>query len=256
MKIDWKGNAHTNSNDRKGQVPQIIVDHISAGSMSSMDSWFTSPDNKVSSAHFGVSKRGEIHQYVLIERAAWTQGIALDKISSAPSLYVRSKQINPNMYAISIEHEGMDGELTEEQFTASVRLHHYIQNYVNDKWKIDLPLTRERVIGHYQIDPIRKQNCPGPKFPWAKLYEALSRLPEEEVEMEELKKRLEELQLAVSKLDERLNRLEQLYRMPEVPKWAEASVQKAVRKGLINTPEQGSYDFYRLLTILDRNEVL
>ncbi|MGZ9587054.1 N-acetylmuramoyl-L-alanine amidase [Paenibacillus marinisediminis] len=256
MDILWKGNVYTNSSDRKGQVPQIIVDHISAGSMSSMDSWFTTSDNKVSSAHYGISKRGDIHQYVAIERAAWAQGITSDKIPHALSEYVRSRSVNPNLYAISIEHEGFDGDLTEEQFRASVWLHQHIQHMVQQIWNTTIPLTPERVIGHYQIDPIRKASCPGPKFPWARLYKELSQATGGDSNMDEMKKELEKLRLAAVRLDERLTSLESMQKMKDIPEWAKPSVNKAVKKGILTNPEQSSFDFYRIITLLDRNGLL
>ena len=41
-----------------------------------------------------------------------------------------------------------------------------------------------------------------------------------------------------------------------VPAWAEPAVQAAVAAGMLDTPEGGSYDFYRLLTVLNRAGLL
>ncbi|WP_058303458.1 N-acetylmuramoyl-L-alanine amidase [Gorillibacterium timonense] len=175
MNIIQKGNAHTNSSSREGHVPFIIVDHISAGSMSSMDSWFTSPSNTVSSAHFGVSKSGKIHQYVPITRMAWANGLTTDAIPKAAASLVRQNApVNPNKYTVSIEHEGTDGNLTEAQFAATVELHRFIAAEVKWLYGQALLLDEQHVIGHFQVDPARKPNCPGPKFPWSRLYQALS----------------------------------------------------------------------------------
>ena len=178
--IIWKGNEHTNSNDRGGIVPVAIVNHISAGTMSSMDNWFRSPGNQVSSAHFGVAKDGRIHQYVKIERMAWANGLKTDRIPFATAPIVKDIGINPNLYTVSIEHEGTDGELTEEQFQASVWLHRYIRQYVRETWGKEIPFDEYHVIGHFQIDPVRKPNCPGPKFPWSRLYKALKNEEDED----------------------------------------------------------------------------
>lgn len=172
--IVWKGNQHTNTSSRNGHIPFVIVNHISAGTMSSMDSWFTSPNNTVSSAHFGIAKDGRIHQYVEIEQMAWANGIPSDKFSSAKAQVVKDMKVNPNLYTISIEHEGMDGELTEAQFKASVWLHKYIKDYVKKKWNKDIVFDKYHVVGHFQINPIGKPNCPGPKFPWDRLYQELN----------------------------------------------------------------------------------
>lgn len=175
MAIIQMGNKYTNSGSRDGYVPCAIVNHISSGSMSSMDSWFTSASNNVSSAHFGVAKDGRIHQYVDIRRMAWANGLTATGTTKAPAKVVRDRPgINPNKYTISIEHEGMDGDLTEPQFASSIWLHRYIQQEVERIWGKKLLLDSVHVIGHCDIDPIRKANCPGPKFPWARLRSALA----------------------------------------------------------------------------------
>lgn len=171
--IKWLGNEHTNSSDRGGIKPIAIVNHISAGSMSSMDSWFRTPNNKVSSAHFGVSKDGRIHQYVKIERMAWANGLKRENFKNAKADIVKALGVNPNLYTVSIEHEGTDGKLTEEQFQASLWLHFYIRDYVKEVYGIEMKLDRDHVLGHFQIDPIRKPNCPGKFFPFERLYTEL-----------------------------------------------------------------------------------
>lgn len=174
MQIIQKGNQHTNSSSRDGHVPIAIVDHISGGTMSSMDAWFTSKGNLQSSAHFGISKSGVIHQYLPIERMAWANGLAVDNMSKAKSALIREQApVNPNKYTVSIEHEGTDGNLTEAQFAASVWLHKHIASEVKRIYGKELLLDSKHVIGHFQIDPVRKPFCPGPKFPWDRLYAAI-----------------------------------------------------------------------------------
>lgn len=172
--IKQMGNEHTNSSSRDGHVPYVIVDHISAGSMGSMDNWFRSAGNKKSSAHFGVSKAGEIHQYVPIQRMAWANGLSQWEQRNALAQVIRNNpSVNPNKYTVSIEHEGTDGDLTQAQFAATVWLHKYIQTEIKRLYGRDMALDEYHVIGHFQVDPKRKPNCPGPKFPWANLYAAL-----------------------------------------------------------------------------------
>lgn len=185
MNIIWKGNQYTNSDPRvdgKGQsyVPCAIVDHITDGTASSVDDWFTSDNNNESSTHFMVLRNGEIHQYVQIERMAWGNGLDIQhnlRAATAPIVY--DKKVNPNLYTVSIEHEGYtgngrDGTLTEAQFQASVWLHFYIRDYVVRKWGVVIPLDSYHVIGHCHINKESKPNCPGPSFPWQRLYAALN----------------------------------------------------------------------------------
>lgn len=157
---------------RKGVKPCAIVDHISLGSMGSMYNTFKNPANSASS-HFGVSKYGEIHQYVDLQHAAWTQG----RIIKPSSPLIKSLGGNPNLYSCSIEHEGYDGRtdtLTEDQFWATAWLHKYIQTEVVKLYDVRIPLNSHQVIGHYQIDSVNKPYCPGLKFPWSRLYAELA----------------------------------------------------------------------------------
>lgn len=173
FKIEFVGNKHTNKSSRNGNIPTVIVNHISSGTMRSMDSWFTTPSNKVSSAHFGISKEGKIHQYVKIEDMAWHAGLKMDGIKFSTAPIVKEKDINPNLYSIGIEHEGTDGDLTEKQLEASIWLHKFLASEVERIYKVKFKLDKKHVIGHFQVDPRRKPNCPGPKFPWTKLYDGL-----------------------------------------------------------------------------------
>lgn len=254
MEIRWMGNENTNSSDRRGYVPFVIVDHISVGSMSSMDSWFTSPNNNVSSAHFGVSKDGRIHQYVRLERMAWAQGLTQDEIDNAKAQVVRDMGVNPNYYAVSIEHEGYNGSLTEEQFQASVWLHRYIREEIYKRWNRFFPLDRYHVIGHYQVNPVEKPFCPGPNFPWDRLYTVLKEGDDQM--FEELRSQIDALRQQNESLTQRVQQLESLHNLTEIPTWAQEAVNAAVAAGLVDTPEGGSRDFYRILTVMERAGLL
>src|SRR5881275_244407 len=89
---------------RKGYSPIAIVVHIMEGTLSGTDSWFANPVSQVS-AHYGLGKSGEVHQYVKETDTAWHAGRV-----NAPSWKLikasGNKYINPNYYTIGIEHEG------------------------------------------------------------------------------------------------------------------------------------------------------
>lgn len=259
FEIKFIGNQHTNRSDRGKHVPFVIVNHISSGSMGSMDNWFTSPTNKVSSAHFGISKDGRIHQYVKIEDIAWHCGIKIDSIKNATAKVVKDMNINPNAYCIGIEHEGTDGELTPIQLEASIWLHQYIKNYIKDKYDKDVPFDEYHVIGHCHIDPKRKPNCPGPKFPWTTIYSTLKEYDEEmsiKDDFEKLQKTVQELVEENNQLQNKLNNIEELMKLDTIPTWAKDAVDKAVKSGLIKDPKGGSQDFYRIITVLHRKGLL
>ena len=177
--IKFVGNSKTNKSSRRGYIPQMIVNHISEGSISSMINWFTSPNNTGSSAHFGVSKKGEIYQFVKIEDCAWTNGLT-SGIENATAELVRQKgkDINPNWYSVSIEHEGVyketKGALTPEQLEATKMLHKYIIAYVKDKYGYEIEPSRKTIVGHFEIDKKERPNCPGQLFPFQEIIDFLT----------------------------------------------------------------------------------
>ena len=167
-----------NFNSRGKQAPIAIVNHITAGSLKSVDNWFVSPQNDKASAHFCIGRNGEIHQYVDIRERAWHAGLTKEAVQFATAPIIKKQNINPNAYTIGIEHEGyeghgIDGTLTEEQFWASVWLHRWLRQQVIDLYGRYIELNPANVIGHFQVDPRRKPNCPGKNFPWERLYKEL-----------------------------------------------------------------------------------
>jgi N-acetylmuramoyl-L-alanine amidase len=145
--IVWKGSPNFWSG-RQDHKPEGIVIHIMAGTLIGTDAWFNNPKSQVS-AHYGIGKKGEVHQYVKEEDSAWHAG----KVSNQNALLVKPN-INPNLYTIGIEHEGSESdEWTEEMKNASATL-------IRDiciRWNI--PIDRNHIIGHYQITS-KKPNCP------------------------------------------------------------------------------------------------
>ncbi|MFD2330096.1 N-acetylmuramoyl-L-alanine amidase [Cohnella sp. GCM10020058] len=193
--MKWIGDKVPNYGTRirngKKYTPSVIVCHISAGTIGSMDNWFQKPAAQASS-HFGVGRDGTIHQYVRLENAAWTQGLTADAIPNAIAPIIKQMGVNPNLYCVSIEHEGyveghldengqvvvenfgLDGNLTEIQFWTSCWLHKYIQSEVERIWGHHIQFGPQYDLGHFQIDPKRKSFCPGKNFPWARLYAELA----------------------------------------------------------------------------------
>ena len=138
---------------RKSYRPEAIVIHIMQGTLYGTDSWFQSPISKVS-AHYGIGKTGDVHQYVNEKDTAFHAGRV-----NAPSwsLIKQSENglyINPDYYTIGIEHEGdINTEWTEEMYIASSDL----IRAISQRW--DIPVDRKHVIGHHEIYSIKK--CPG-----------------------------------------------------------------------------------------------
>ena len=157
FKIEWVGTPNFREG-RGGRKIIAIVDHITAGLMPGCLSWMQNPKAQAS-AHYLVTRDGRIYQLVKDEDTAWHAGIV-----NKPSwpLYDRT---NPNRYTLGIEHEGLPNEpLAEPQYQATLWLHRQLVN------KHGIPVDRDHIIGHYRIDSVNKANCPGPKFPWDRLF--------------------------------------------------------------------------------------
>lgn len=141
-----------NWSERDGFKPELIVLHISAGSLTSMDSWFSTPGSQAS-AHYGVAIDGlKVCQYVDESKMAWANG----RVNN-PTFSLFKPYINPNKYTISIENEGQDlAKAPETQFITLIAL----IKEIAARWNI--PLDREHVIGHFQVDAVNRPYCPSP----------------------------------------------------------------------------------------------
>lgn len=146
---------------RRGHEVNAIVNHITAGNFPGCLETLCNPNRKASSTYL-VTRTGIIYLLVKEENTAWGNGIV-----KKPNWSLLNPKINPNYHTISIEHEGFDGTLTEEQYQATLQLHHDIISRYN------LPIDEEHIIGHYRINSIDKASCPGRNFPWERLFRDL-----------------------------------------------------------------------------------
>lgn len=159
MDIKWVGCAAGNwRTGRYGYKPRAIVIHLMDGSLAGTDAWFnTIPDARnnngfASSAHYGIGKSGEVHQYVKDEDEAYHAGRV-----AAPTWKGIIPAVNPNLYTIGIEHEGRatdQGPWPEAQLATSAALIAACAH----KWSI--PIDREHIVGHREI--YAGKSCPGP----------------------------------------------------------------------------------------------
>jgi hypothetical protein len=138
-----------------------IVYHITAGLFPGCLNWLRNPVSQAS-VQYLVCRTGAIYQLVKEANEAWHAG-EVNRPSWA--LYDGS---NPNYYCLGIEHEGFDGTLTEAQYQSSLALTRELIS------KYGIPADNNHLIGHYRIDSVRRPNCPGPRFPWARLFADLT----------------------------------------------------------------------------------
>ena len=168
---------------RQGWTPDIIACHITEGSFDGTVSWITDPASGVS-YHYVVSQDGRIVQAVDIANTAWangtTSGMASNSNKYSRIAAVRDRNVNANLYTISIGFEGRlsekQGDLTAVQLMAGVTLIAFIRNEVKRLFGITIPITRENIVGHADITPQWKPNCPGPAFPFEEIIKQLKSL--------------------------------------------------------------------------------
>lgn len=175
--IIWMGDENTNNTDRRGYAPLIIIDHICDSSAEPYIDWVTSPDNSISSVHFLVTKEGTIYQFVAIEDAALGNGLKNEQTLLSTAQIVKKIGVNPDWYSVSIKHEGVyddtKGALTEKQLNATIWLHQYIINYVGVEYNTIISPDREHILGHNEVNPTKRPNCPGGLFPFEQIIEAI-----------------------------------------------------------------------------------
>lgn len=150
MQPQWIGCAPGNfSKGRPASFrPEAIVIHIMVGTLRGTDSFFNDPRAKVS-AHYGVGKQGEVHQYVDELDTAYHAGIVV-----RPTWEMIKPKVNPNFYTIGIEHEGQPEDTWPvPQLEASLELAAQIAH----RWGI--PIDRYHIIGHREIRATK--TCPG-----------------------------------------------------------------------------------------------
>ena len=159
MQKQWIGCAAENF--RKGRRapyrPEAIVVHIMAGSLKGTDLWFGNTRSGVS-AHYGIGKNGEIHQYVEEEDTAFHAGTVDNPSWEGMKRLAGGGFANPNYYTIGIEHEGFPGDVwPEAQMAASGAL---IAD-IAARWGI--PLDRRHIVKHHEIRAVKP--CPGGDAP-------------------------------------------------------------------------------------------
>lgn len=156
---------------RQGHKIQGIVIHRMAGTFNGTIAWFQNPTSFVS-AHYLISQEGELTQMVRDSEAAWHAGY---KSGTPPPIY---RDVNPNWVSIGIECEDNTKEdvnfWTQKQLNTLVDLCRVlIKEY-------DIPLDREHIVGHSEINPVGKPFCPGSHFPWEEFMKYLKEPDEPE----------------------------------------------------------------------------
>jgi N-acetyl-anhydromuramyl-L-alanine amidase AmpD len=198
--------------------PWFFVDHIMAGFKRTMDNlqWL---DGSGISSHFAIGFDGSISQYVNIFDASYANGItgtigegrhgierfdranrhlaACEGLDGASWNFLRlggapywnlcapieggAVASILNCRSITTEHEGTDPSKpwTPEMLDADIRV---------KRWCLEelaraghgMTVDSDLLVGHFQIDPVNRANCPGPSWPKDAILAALQTGPKPE----------------------------------------------------------------------------
>lgn len=165
---------------RSGHQVIAVVLHIAAGPLRAVFPTFNNPDGNAS-AHFCVGKDGTIEQYLSIDDTAYAVGMRYSNgqwfnprgLPANPTWQDILPPYNPNMYTISIEHEGQpEDQWTAQMYDANNRLLQWIASAVGQSLESGAPLEyvpHRTLIGHYEIDPVDRPHCPGPNVDYERI---------------------------------------------------------------------------------------
>ena len=157
------------ANFLKGRPAQLeveaVVIHVIDGSQSAADATFRDAglvDRR--SAHYSISRAGEIHQYVAEDDTAFHAGVLHQPTWTGLRRKPDGTFVNPNFYTIGIEHEGRaDDPWPDAMYDASAAL---LRDIVSRHPKLS-PLTRANVVRHREIRS--NKTCPGSQADLARL---------------------------------------------------------------------------------------
>lgn len=137
---------------RSGYHIEGVVIHSMVGTQAGSISWFKNPDAKAS-AHYCISKSGEIVRTVKDEDFAWHAGRVSVKYENMPFVLKDNWDAgvkNPNFYTIGIELEDnkdVHWNYPEVQMEA-------LRDLIKDlSAKYNIPLKRSHIIMHKEVDP-------------------------------------------------------------------------------------------------------
>lgn len=153
INTDW---ISPNFGDRKGHAVDMLVMHYTA--MSDLDATLRRLcDAKAQvSAHYLISRDGEIFRLVSEDKRAWHAGV---------SAWRDITDVNSYSIGIELDHVGVDdaGDFVPYPAPLLKSLQDLSQDILG---RYEIPMRN--VVGHSDVAPLRKQD-PGNAFPWKNL---------------------------------------------------------------------------------------
>lgn len=141
----------------------LVILHCTAGSFHSAVQWLLNGDREnPTSAHYVVGKRGQVVQLVAENDIAYHAGYGSWKGKAS---------INSRSIGIELENfPGKDGRSGDPYTDAQLEVALWLTARACQRYG----LGPEAVLGHSDVDPIRRPHDPGPAFPWNEFRYALA----------------------------------------------------------------------------------
>lgn len=159
----WTGN--------KGR--DAVVMHVAEGTMEGTISWFLGGSE--ATAHFGIGLDGALYQFVSVNDSAFGNGASYRRGRwydpkgnlIQPGWSGMRPGENPNWYTISVEHAGYyQDSWTDAMDATNTRL----LAWLAEQFPSLAPYAPGKsLIGHCDISPIDKKNCPGLRVDYARI---------------------------------------------------------------------------------------
>jgi N-acetyl-anhydromuramyl-L-alanine amidase AmpD len=160
----WLGN--------KGRA--AVVMHVAEGAIGGMVKWFLGGSQ--ATAHFGIGPDGALYQFVSVHNSAFGNGASFrngrwhDPTGRAvrPAWTgLRATGENPNWYTISVEHAGYFQERwTDAMDATNTKLLIWLAEQFPSLAPYEPGKT---LIGHCDISPVERKNCPGPHVDYGRI---------------------------------------------------------------------------------------
>jgi len=127
-----------------------VVLHKTLGLMPGCLDWMENPQSQVS-AHYLVTKKGEVYQLIDTRKVAWHAGRVYNPSNRAKNIMQKTSwgsYVNPNKYCIGIENEALiNDKITGKQLEANILL---IKDIIRDTYN-DFDGDPDHIITHRDI---------------------------------------------------------------------------------------------------------
>jgi N-acetyl-anhydromuramyl-L-alanine amidase AmpD len=170
--------------------PIGVINHVAQGYISTIDAWARDADANDAMPHFGITRDGEIHQYVDIFSRAYHSGRHRNEPPPTWELLPRKGAgwVNPNYVTVGVEHEGFSAVPSygfdyvydsivkpwpEAMIEASIKVHAWMFEAVNKDREqgagsgscAPLEPSTLTIIGHNETSPGSRAHDPGEAWP-------------------------------------------------------------------------------------------